>query len=350
MSTIGPERAAKLTAELRSKLPLEQTQHYDLVIENDLAGRAVLAVLWPHRTQLTVHIMTTEPAAKHVAALTSGLKTVRNAPEVVVIAPDDAHRLAASERLIWAVDIDRTDEPTRITLEQRAPEKTLSPFFTGFETLDVRRPDQMLPADELILRDVIRDHARFLNFFGDRFNAQDLYERSKYPFWITPPEGFDAALPQLWTQSIDPVGTVVERREFTGTLQLANDLMKQDSRVAVDFGPLGDIFNTTADLTVSVQNTLSGHRGLQFQVHRDHKLVHAIEMAPGESLPDIRLSAVRPDSSLSVSVLATQDHPLASTTSCTLALQLMVLPAGTHPVPSMLARIKAWLTGVPATI
>lgn len=350
MSTIGPERAAKLTAELQSRLPLEQTQHYDLVIENDLAGRAVLAVLWQHRSQLTVHIVTEEPAAQHVVALASGLQTVRNAPESFVISPDDAHRIAASsERLIWGVDIDRTDEHTQITLDQRAPEETLRPLFTGFDTFQDRRPDQTQPADELILRDVIRDHARFLNFFGDRFNPQDLYERSKYPHWITQPEGFDAALPQVWTRSIDPDGAVVDRSEFTGTLQLGDTEMKKDSRLDVDFTPLGEIFNTTSDLTIALEHKLCSHRGLQVQVHRDHKLVHAIEMAPGGSFPDIRLSAVRPDSSLSVSVLATQDHPLAST-SCTLQLQLMVLPAGTHPVPSMLARIKAWLTGVPATI
>ena len=215
MSTTGHDRAANLTAELQNKTPLDQALHYNLVMENDLTGRAVLAVLWAHRSQLTVHIVTEEPTASYVRALKTALETVRNAPGVHLIDHSRAHQLAAaSSPLIWAVDRERTEQHTRATLEERFPDATLTPLFTGFDALDDNLPDQRHPLHELVLRDAIDNHARFLNFFGDRFNPLDLYERSKYPQWLTPPEDFDAALPQLWCRLVESDGSLISRRQL----------------------------------------------------------------------------------------------------------------------------------------
>lgn len=345
MATIGSETAAKMTAALQRKIPIDQTQHYDLVIENDLAGRAVLAVLWTHRAKLAVHIISHDPGAKHVTSLTTALQSVRDAPEVVVISPDDAHQLAtSSERLIWAVDAQRTSERVKTILQDRVSDLTLTPLLIGFEVLNGCRPDQMQPGHELILRDVICEHARFLNFFGDRFNPQDLYERSKYPDWFTPPHGFDAALPQLWSQLMGADGTVLHRGKFSGTLHFEANEMLKGNRLVVELGSLGEIFQAGSELTVSLDTRLCVHGGLQLQEHCDQKRIQAINIVPGQSLPEIRFSAVRPGRSLSVSVIATQDHPV-SQESCAIPLQLAVHPPGTHPTPNLRARFKAWFTG-----
>ena len=345
MSTIGPERAAKLSAELQSKLPLDQAQHHALVIENDLAGRVVLAVLWTQRSQLTVHLVTDEPTASHIRDLKAALETVRNPPNVQLIDLHSAQQLAATTTpLIWALDPERTTQQMHSQIEKRSRDSTLTPLFTGFEALDGKSPDQTKPLHELLMRDVISHHARFLNFFGDRFNPQNLYERSKYPQWLTLPQDFDAAVPQIWNTLVDPTGHVVDRSEFSGPLQLPGEYLTTGARLEVDFSPLGNIFASTSDLTIDC-DSLCDHHGIQLQVHRNDKLVHAVDIASGERQLKLPLAGVRPSEVVSVSVAVVQDH--STSDNCSVNLRLTVHPSGTHAQPNLITRIRAWLAGLP---
>ena len=346
VSTIGPERAANLTAELHRKLSLDQALHYDLVIENDLTGRAVLAVLWAHRSLLTVHIATDEPTASAVQALKAALETVRNAPAVQLITPHRAHQLVAgSKPLIWAIDGERTDQDLRTTLQDRDPASTVMPLCAGFEALEGNRPDQRHPLHELVLRDVIHQHARFLNFFGDRFNPLDLYERSKYPQWLTPPKDFDAALPQFWCRLVGPDDSVLNRREFLGTLEFQPDEIRRGNRLEVDFTALGKMFTTVSDLTISCATSSCDHAGLQLHVHRNNKLVHASDIAPGQPVLNVPLRGLRARDSVRAAVVVTQE-PLNHPATCVIDLQVGISPPDTDAKPSELARLRTWVAAL----
>src|SRR5690625_8021205 len=56
MDQTEPANAAALTAELKKRMPIARTPHYDVVFENDLPGRVALAILWRHRQHLTMQI------------------------------------------------------------------------------------------------------------------------------------------------------------------------------------------------------------------------------------------------------------------------------------------------------
>lgn len=230
----------------------------------------------------------------------------------------------------------------RDTLAQRPLQKTSTPLFTGFESLDGARPNQTQPAHELLLRDVIQTQARFLNFFGDRFNSQDLYQRSKYPSWLTPPEGFNAAVPQLWAHLADADGTVLWHREFSGTLQSKVAETQVGHRLNLELTALSEVFNTPVDLTFSLGSQRPIRNGLQFQIHRNNQLVQAHNLEPGKTSWRFEVSALQPGEALAVCVVVMHDAP-AAPAGYALTLQTVVHPPGTHPAPSVLSRLKAWL-------
>src|SRR5699024_622120 len=87
--------------------------------------------------------------------------------------------------LVWAVDKSRTPAAAVEILSKRDTETTWLPFFEPYEALEIKHAKHT--PHELALLDIIREHARFLNFFGDRFNSKDLYQRAKYPSWFNPP-------------------------------------------------------------------------------------------------------------------------------------------------------------------
>lgn len=344
MGNIGSERAAQLAAQLQRKIPIDQPRHYDLVIENDLAGRAVLAVLWRYRSQLTVHLVTEEPTSAHVGALKTGLETVRNPPAVrLTDAPRASQLVATSHDLIWALLTDRSSAAIRATLAERAPERTSTPFSSGFAALDGGHPDQTQPCHELVLRDVIRAHARFLNFYGDRFHAQDLYERSKYPQWFTPPTGFTAALPQLWCQTITPEGEVLQHREFTGTVLLEPDPNAPGARVQVNFGRIVEELGKPVDVTLSLTTPEPWQaNALHLQVHRNQKLVHTFETSAAEVQRDIDLSRVKPGTDVLLT-LRVEPQSVAVQQACSVEVHFSVHPQGTHGHATVFSRVKSWL-------
>ncbi len=344
MGAIEADTAGTFTAELQGKMPLDKTAHYDLVLENDLAGRAALAILWTRRTQLTIHVITDEPTPQHVLAFKSALESVRNAPSVQLIDPHRAVQLAVtSEHLIWAVEADRTENHRHVTLSERLPEHTLTPFLTGFDALDDLHPDQRRPFHEFVLREVIQEHARFLNFFGDRFNPQDLYERFKYPEWFTPAEGFSAALPQLWCHTVDADGTELARQPFSGTLQYEPQKTAASTWVRVDFGPVLTMLDAGADLTLSLSTSAAASpEGMRIQVLRDHTIEYDSKNVTGRLPRDLRLRDIQPDSTLTVALSPDQEH--SESEPGAIHIRLTVHPHGTHPAPSIFSRLRTWFT------
>lgn len=319
------------------------------MLENDLAGRAALSILWSNRDQLHIYLVTEDPLDRNVAALRSGLATVRTPPEVEMISPAAAEELAASDRLlIWAVTAERTSAEIQQILQHRAPHTTYVPYAQPLESLSGRHPDQTEPAHEVILRDIIHRHARFLNFYGDRFNPRDLYERTKYPRWFTAPQEFRAAIPPLTRTTAAADGTITQREEFTGLLQLAPEDVRTNHRVTVDLTPiLSSVEDPSFDLTLHLQNDYMNPQAagaLAIEVHDDNGLFQRFDIATSPTSLDLPLREVRPTSFLRVSVGSLKDNPrnswsVASRTSVALTIH----PPGTHPAPRLVTRAKSWL-------
>jgi hypothetical protein len=335
--------------QLKQRLTISPGQRYDFVLENDLAGRAALSILWSNRDQLNIYLVAEDPQDRNVAALRSGLTTVRTPPEVEMISPAAAEELAASDRpLIWAVTAERTPVEVQQILQHRAPHTTYVPYAQPLDSLSGRHPDQTEPSHELILRDIIHRHARFLNFYGDRCNPRDLYERTKYPRWFTAPQEFTAAIPPITQVTAAADGTITQREEFTGLLQLAPDEVRTNHCVTVDLTPiLSSIEEPSFDLTLHLQNDYMNPQAagaLAIEVHDASGLLRRFDIATSPTSLDLPLSAVRPANALSVSVVSLKDNPrnswsVASRTSVTLTIH----PPGTHPTPRLVTRAKSWL-------
>ena len=342
-------RVSETVTQLKQRLSIASGQRYDFVLENDLAGRAALSILWSKRDQLHIYLVTEDPLDRNVAALRTGLTTVRTPPKVEVISPMAAEELAASDKpLIWTLTTEQTSAQIQEILQHRAPCTTYVPYAQPLEFLSGRHPDQTDPAHELILRDIIHRHARFLNFYGDRFNPRDLYERTKYPRWFTAPQEFRAAIPPLTQITAAADGTITQREEFAGLLQLAPDDVRTDHRVTVDLTPiLSSVEDPSFDLTLRLQNDYLNPQAagtLAIEVHDDNGLFQRVDIATSPTSLDLPLSDVRPTNTLSVSVVSLKDNPrnswsVASRTSVALTIH----PPGTHPTPRLVTRAKSWL-------
>src|SRR5690625_7679169 len=79
MGHTEPANAAALTAELKKRMPIARTRHYDVVFENDLPGRVALGLLWRHRQHLTRPLISDDPSDQPHQAMTYVLGTVRHA-------------------------------------------------------------------------------------------------------------------------------------------------------------------------------------------------------------------------------------------------------------------------------
>src|SRR5699024_11224316 len=107
--------------------------------------------------------------------------------------------------------------------------------------------------------------------------------------------------------------------------------------------PLGKIFTDVADLTIACDSYPGNHEGLQLQIHRNDKLVHAVDLAPGETPLEFPLSGLQPSELLRVAVVAVQGQP-ASSQDPSVELRLIVEPHGTHPKPRPFSWFAAWLS------
>lgn len=351
MDQTEPANAAALTAELKKRMPIARTPHYDVVFENDLPGRVALAILWRDRQHLTMHLLSDDPSEQHIRALTSGLATVRNAPQIQVVSSQDAERLAAAaDRLIWAVHAERTSPETQETLQNRDPKTTAAPFLTPLTALGHAYPNQLDPAHELVLRDVIRHQARFLNFYADRHQPQDLYERSKYPAWLTPQEGFTAAIPTIQAVTTTADGTVVGSNEFTGTLALETADILCGHRASIEFASVCAVLDQRFDVTLEIRNDYVNPAAagtLEVQLQRNQKTVHTFDVAITATQVQIPLAGLTPRSTLSVAVVALKDNPKVSWSKASQTqVRLTVHPKGTHPVPNVISRAATRLKRV----
>lgn len=348
MESFSPDIVADTAAQLKQRIPLQPDGHYDFVFENDLPGRAALAVVWHARAQLTLYLVTDDPTDHNVLALQSGVLSVRNAPSIHLLSTTEvAHLATTSERMVWAVTDDRTSAATATALTQRSGAETCMPFATPFSTLGDWHPNQAVTVHELILRDIIREHARFLNFYGDRHNPQDLYERAKYPAWFTPPPKFTAAIPSVTYSTIAPDGSVLHSEKFTGVLQLASDHIQTGHRVQVELGSLLESLEDAAhDVTVQLGNDYdnpSGSGTLVIEVHYNDELYGSFDIATTAPALQVPIRAIRAGTGLTISIVALRDQPKQSWSQASnTAIRLTVHPPGTHPKPSMTSRATSW--------
>lgn len=343
MDQTEPTSAPALTAELKNRMPTARTQHYDVVLENDLPGRVALAVLWQYRQQLTVHLISDDPSEQHIRAFRSGLETVRNAPQVQVVSSQDTQWLAAAaDRLIWAVHAEQTSPEIQATLQKRDPNTTAAPFLTPLTALGRAYPNQLDPAHELVLRDVIRQLARFLNFYADRHHPQDLYERSKYPAWLTPPEGFTTAIPTIRAVTATADGTVLGSNEFTGTLTLETAHILNGQRTSVEFAPVCAAFDQRFDVTLEIRNDYVNPVAagtLEIQLQHNRKTMRTFDVATTAAQVQIPVAGLTPRSTLSVAVVALKDNPKVSWSNASQTqVRLTVHPKDTHLAPNVISR------------
>lgn len=348
MERFSSEVVAATAVQLNQRIRLQADRHYDFVFENDLPGRAALAVAWHDRAQLTLYVVTDDTTDRNVLALQSGISSVRNAPSIQLISTTEANHFAkTSASIVWAVTDGRTNATTRAALGQRSTADTCLPYAAPLNSFGKRHPNPLDTTHELILRDIICEHAKFLNFYGDRFNPQDLYERSKYPAWFTPPPGFTAAIPAVTCSTIAPDGNVLDSEKFTGTLQLAADHIQTGHRVQVELGSLLESLEGAAhDITVELDNAYdnpSGAGTLVIEVHYNHELYDSFDIATAPTQLNVPVMAIRPGAGLAISIVALRDQPKPSWAQASrTVVGLNVHPPGTHPKPSMKARTKSW--------
>ncbi|NWN89385.1 MAG: hypothetical protein HLX51_12765 [Micrococcaceae bacterium] len=345
----GPDVAAAMVEELRSRMPNPPPQQCAIVVENDLVGRAVLALLWEHRSHLTIYLLTHSPAAGHELALQSGIASVRNAPDVHLLAAYELPQVLDSDgALIWAVEAARTDESVQNILVRRNVAQTWMPLAAPFDALTQRYPVQTAPSHELILRDIIRDHARFLNFFGDRLNPKDLYERSKYPAWIAPPQDFMAAVPPMQRVTTDADGNTLATTTFDGALRLHAEHMLQDHRTWIELDPILQVLDEARyDIMVTVSSAYENPNAkgaLAVQIHRGETLMASIDIATSPAEVQVPIRAVPHSARLRISVVALKDNPRTSWSKAShTELRVAIHPEGTYAAPRGTGKAKAWL-------
>ena len=325
--------SAAMARELQARLPSAPTQPFHVVIENDLLGRAALAILWQYRNDMILYLLSDHPPQDHIAALLSGIETVRAAPKIQILSSRAAIALAqGAGNLVWAVDMSRTAAAAVEILSERNAETTWLPFFEAFEALEHKYAKHT--RHELALRDIICEHARFLNFFGDRFNPKDLYQRAKYPSWFRPPEDVSAAIPTV-QQTTSVNGHVLDRTEFTGTLQLPADQPLSDCSAVVELGPIFQALETSkydAVLTVRhFRGDLPVRGACMVQVHRGKDLVASVDVGTDCVEVEVPLPVVTAATELSVSLTAQSEDPSAVGTDTNAAyINLAILPRGTY--------------------
>lgn len=341
-----------LTDELHTRLPAAAQEPTMLILENDLIGRAVLALLWHQRSDLRVYLVTSDTDNSSAEAVRSGITTVRHAPHVQVVSNEQAAQLIDEHAaLIWALAPHRTAPDVAQSLQNSNADTTFLPYFEPFQALDQQHPDQSVPAHELALRDLIGRHAQFLNFFGDRYNPRDLYERSKYPPWLNPPAGFVAGIPRLACNIYGVQADRIATDDFDGVLRLSVAHMLQGHRATVEFGSLFDIFdNAKHDATLRVRNAYSNQSGsgmLAIEVHHEGKLVTAIDVATSPPEVEVPVARVRRGASLTVSIVALEDNPKISwARATTTSVHLGVHQVGKHSLGRIRKRVRAWLKRV----
>lgn len=341
--------ASDTAAQLKQRLPNQLEHRYNFVLENDLAGRAALSILWPHRGQLNIHLVTQNPDEHSISAMRSAFTSVRTPPTVDVVVPTAVRELVSTQQpLIWAVTSERSDATVRALLAQRAPGLTHFVYSEPLDALSGQHPDQTDPSHEIVLRDIMHQHARFLNFFGDRLDPRDLYERSKYPDWFTPPPNFTAPIPPITSSIIDADGSIEHQDEFGGVLQLAPEQVKTNHRTTVSFQPvLNSMEAASFDLSLQVHNAYDNPRGagaLAIEICDHHGLYGQFDIATSPSNLVIPFRAVDSGNDLTVSVVSLRDNPRDSWSAASRTnVALTVLPVGTHPIPSLGARTRSWL-------
>lgn len=346
--TLNTKSVSNAATELLQRLPLENHQQYDFVFENDLAGRAALAVLWRHRQQLELSLVTDEPADRSILALQSAILAVRNPPRIRLVSAAEAIELArTSTRLVWALLHHRTSPAVYAALNRRNKD-TFVPYAVPLAALGDQHPDQTDTAHELLLRDTIRECAGFLNFFGDRYNPFNLYERSQFPRWFTPPPEFNPVLPPLGYATIAPDGTRLDGGEFTGSLQLATQHVRTDHRIQIDLGPMLECCDIGSyDATVQLNNEYSDPAGsgvLAIEVHHNYKRYARWDVATTPAQLQLPIRAVRSGDTLLVAVTALRDNPKPSWSQASRTnINLHIHPRGTHRVPNIVTRAKSWL-------
>src|SRR5699024_10210267 len=85
----------EFAAQLTDRLPRNIAPYTDVVLENDLAGRAILAMLWQQREHLRIHLLSPNPAPNHILAFQAGIAAARNAPSIQRVSNDQLESIAA---------------------------------------------------------------------------------------------------------------------------------------------------------------------------------------------------------------------------------------------------------------
>lgn len=349
METTQNSHHLEFAAQLTDRLPRNIAPYTDVVLENDLAGRAILAMLWQQREHLRIHLLSPNPAPNHILAFQAGIAAARNAPSIQRVSNDQLESIAAdSPHLIWALTTDRTSITGRRTLQSRDQSATYTPYFEGLRELDGQVPNQQNPAHELYLRDVIGNHVRFLNFFGDRFNPLDLYQRSRYPSWFRSSQEFNSAFPPLQHITTDSAASVLDTKEFSGTIQLSPSHVRKNHRAQVDFSPvLASLEDSACDITLELNNDYiqpSATGALAIEVHLNQKLQARFDIASTAAHLKLPLRSIKHNSNLKVSVRALRDNPKVSWSNASQTfVKLQIHPMNTHPAISMSSRVKLWL-------
>lgn len=329
--------------ELQGRLPNAPTQPFQVVLENDLLGRAALAMLWQYRNDMIIYLLSDNPHQDQVTALMSGIETVRAAPKTQIISRREATAIAqGTGNLVWAVDKSRTPAAAVEILSKRDTETTWLPFFEPYEALENKHAKHT--PHELALRDIIREHARFLNFFGDRFNSKDLYQRAKYPSWFNPPDDVSAAIPPI-KQITNVNGHVFDSTEFTGRLQLPADQPLPGCSAIVELGPIFEALETgkyDAVLTIRHAHCDQPARGaLTVKVHRGKKVVASVDAGASLAEVEVPLHAVTAATELSVSLTAQSVEPTGLGSDVNVIyIKVAILPRGTYRRASH--SLKTW--------
>src|SRR5699024_11011399 len=98
-----------MARELQARLPSAPPQPFHLLIENDHLGLAALAILCQYRNEMILYLLSDHTPQDHLAALLSGIETVRAAPKTQILASRESIALVqGAGNLVWAVDMSRT--------------------------------------------------------------------------------------------------------------------------------------------------------------------------------------------------------------------------------------------------
>lgn len=345
------EVVSSMTRELRERLPIVPDQPHVLLIQNDLPGRAALALLWQSRQNLTIKLVTDEPCRRDIVGFSSALTSVRNPPRVELCSHRDISQDPQNgSTLVWGLVPDDALWSRNGHRNSFSEQVCFAPFLSPFDSLYGRYIDQTKLEHELLLRDIIHEHAIFLNFSGDRFNPKDLYERTEHPRFVSLPDDFRGAVPALQRTSLDDEYNVVKSDIFDGTLKLDPTLVRAHYRQFVELKPIFEAFQANSfNVSVKLENDYVNPKGtgsLEIQVHLNSRLIYSHDVA--EMSQDVAHTFSRLDgaSDLRVSLVSHKNYmrhswSKASETRIKVAIKTQEEP----PFRSALRTIKEWFVG-----